>query len=91
MANISIFLKNNVFQPLFTESQCKKINRLLKKSVFQGISISNVPSKMRIFNSCFVDKIKNKRIAMAFEKSKLVIQAYNNHGKEEILTQLPTI
>ena len=46
---------------------------------------------MRIFNSRFVDEIKNEGTAMAFEKSRLVVQAYNNHGKEEILTQSPTI
>ena len=28
---------------------------------------------------------------MAFEKSRLIVQAYINHGKNEILTQSPTI
>ena len=46
---------------------------------------------MRIVNSCFVDEIKNEGTTMAFEKSRLDVQAYNNHGKEEILAQSPTI
>lgn len=46
---------------------------------------------MRIFNSRSVDEIKNDEIATVFENSRLVIQAYNNYGKEEILTQSPTI
>ena len=46
---------------------------------------------MRIFNSRFVDEIKNERTATAFEKLRLVVQAYNNHSKEEILTQSPII
>lgn len=41
---------------------------------------------MRIFNSRFIDEIKNEETATAFEKSRLVIQAYNDHDKEEILT-----
>lgn len=46
---------------------------------------------MRIFNSCFLNKIKNERISIAFEKLRLIIWAYNNHGKENILTQSSTI
>lgn len=91
MANISVFLKNDASEPPFTKSQHKEINNLLEKGAFEVISISDISSRMRIFNSCFVDKIKNKGPATAFEKSRLVIQAYNNHSKEKILTQLPTI
>ena len=86
MDNISIFLKNNASKPLFTEIQNKKINNGLEKSAFKVMSISDVPSGMRIYNSCFVDEIKNEGIATAFEKLRLVIQAYNDHVKGEILT-----
>ena len=91
MADISVFLKNNASEPPFTESRRKEINGLLEKDAFEIISISDVPSGMRIFNSRFVDEIKNEGTATAFEKSRLVVQAYNDHGKEEILTQSPTI
>lgn len=46
---------------------------------------------MRIFNSCFIDEIQNEGTATTFKKLRLVAQAYNNHSKEEILTQSPTI
>lgn len=46
---------------------------------------------MKIFNSRFIDEIKNGGTAMEFKKSRLVIQAYDNHGKEKILTQSSTI
>ncbi len=66
MADISVFLKNDAFGPFIIESQCKKINGLLEKGAFKVISISDIPSRMRIFNFCFIDEIKNKTIAMAF-------------------------
>lgn len=90
MAYISILLQSDAPQPPFTESRHKKINGLLKKDAFEVVAISDVPSGMRIFNSRFVDEIKNDT-AIAFEKSRLVVQAYNDHGKDAILTQSPTI
>lgn len=87
MITISVFLKNNASKPPFIESQCKKINSLFQKDAFKVISILDVPSIIKIFNSCFVNEIKNKKIAMTFEKSKHIVQAYNNYDKEEILTQ----
>ena len=74
VADISVFLKNNNTSQLpFTESQCKKINGLLKKDAFKFVTILDILSGMRIFNSCFIDEIKNEEIATAFEKSRLVI------------------
>ena len=67
------------------------INGLLEKSAFKVVAISDILSRMRIFNSRFVEEIKNEGTVTAFEKSRLVVQAYNDHGKEEILTQSPTI
>lgn len=91
MADISVFLKNEVSEPPFTKSQRKKMNSLLKKFVFEVVTISNILTTIRIFNSRFINKIKNEGTVTVFEKSRLVIQAYNNYGKEEILNQSPTI
>lgn len=50
------------------------------------ISILEVIKNIKIFNSCFVNNIKNIKVANAlFEKYKLVVQAYNNHNKMSIL------
>jgi hypothetical protein len=46
---------------------------------------------IRIFNSRLVNEVKGKVTSTLYEKSRLVIQAYNDEGKELILTQLPTI
>ena len=46
---------------------------------------------LRLFNSRLVDEIKGKATNTLYKKSRLVIQVYNDKGKEEILTQSPTI
>ena len=46
---------------------------------------------VRLFNSRFVDKIKNKGTDKAFKKSRLVVQAYNDLEKELVFTQSLTI
>ncbi|OXV05628.1 hypothetical protein Egran_06604 [Elaphomyces granulatus] len=77
--------------PTFSESRNKEINGLLEKGVFKIINKSEIPHGTRIFNSRFVDEIKNPGTDQAFEKSRLVVQAYNDHGKDLVLTQSPTI
>lgn len=69
MANIFVFLKKDVFQSVFIKSHKKKINNLLEKGVFEVILISDIFSVMKIFNFYFIDEIKNKIFATAFEKS----------------------
>ena len=91
MVDISILLQNDTSQPLFSKSRRKKINSLLEKSAFEVVAILDIPSRMKLFHSRFVDEIKNEGTATAFQKSRLVVQAYNDHGKEEILTQSPSI
>lgn len=91
MADIFVFLKNNIFKNFFTKLQYKKLNGLHKKDFFKVILISNILSKIKIFNLCFVNEIKNKKEAIIFKKSRLVFWIYNNYDKEEILTQSFTI
>lgn len=51
----------------------------------------DVPAGTRFFNSRFVGEIKHEGTERAFEKSRLVVQAYNDQGKSIVLTQSPTI
>jgi hypothetical protein len=74
IVDISIFIQ----EILFTDSRRKKINGLLEKSVFKIVNTKNVPKGIFIFNLCFVDKIKYPRTNKVFEKSRLVVQAYND-------------
>ena len=48
-------------------------------------------NRVRIFKSRMVNKVKGKATDSPFEKSRLVIQGFNDNGKEFILTQSPTI
>jgi len=77
--------------PQFVESRLKEMNGLFENTVFKFINIDQVPEGARIFNSRFVDEVKNQGTEDAFEKSRLVIQAYNDFEKETVLTQAPTI
>jgi hypothetical protein len=99
-ADITVFLQDddplsNQFEnpptPTFAESRRKEINGLLEKRVFELITFDAVPRHVRIFNSRFVDEIKHPGTADAYEKSRLVIQAYNDQDKTLVLTQSPTI
>jgi hypothetical protein len=77
--------------PTFADSRRKEINDLLKRQIFEIITISEVFKNVRIFNSRFVDEIKHSSISQAYEKSRLMIQAYNDHEKTLVLTQASTI
>jgi hypothetical protein len=72
--------------PLYTDSRRKELNSLLEKGVFELVDIADVPQGVRIFNSRFVDQIKDASTDKAFKKSRLVVQAYNDQGKELVLT-----
>jgi hypothetical protein len=91
----SIFILNSssnfALISTFAESRRKEINDLLKRQIFELIIISKVLKNVRIFNSRFVDEIKHSGISQAYEKSRLVIQAYNDHEKTLVLTQALTI
>ena len=87
VADISIYLQTDQFK----ESRQKEIDGLLEKGVFATVPLSTVPNGIRIFNSRFVDEVKNAGTSTAFEKSRLVVQAYNDAEKELVLTQSPTI
>jgi hypothetical protein len=65
---------------------------LLARGVFAFEQFNDFKHKEeRIFKSRIVREIKGKATPILFEKSCLVIQAYNDHGKEVILTQSPII
>ena len=59
--------------------------------MFEVTKLENILSGTRLFNSRFVDEVKNAGTDAAFEKSRLVVQAYNDEEKKLVLTQSPTI
>jgi hypothetical protein len=90
-ANITFSIDTTPFMPDFSASRQKELNDLIEKGVFEIVRTTDVPKGSRIFNSRFVDLIKHIGTDKAFEKSRLVVQAYNDEGKKEVLTQAPTL
>jgi hypothetical protein len=77
---------------LFKRFQQQEINGLIARGVFEFVQYDhNKHLGVQIFNSRLVNKVKGKATNSPFEKSRLVVQAYNNKGKELILTQSLTI
>jgi hypothetical protein len=76
-------------RPKYEASRQKELTGLLERGVFE--IAHDVPQGTRIFRSRFVDQVKHEGTAKAFEKSRLVVQAYNDSEKSKILTQAPTI
>jgi hypothetical protein len=90
--NIEIFIGMEKPPTLqFATSRQEEINGLIKRGVCALILPSDILCNVRVFGSRFVDEIKNPGTDKAFEKSRLVIQVYNDSGKVQVLTQSPTI
>ena len=87
-----MFIKNtNMPLAQYTTFKQKKITKLLKNSVFSIIITIDIPTNSQILYSRFVNKIKNTGTDQAYEKSWLVVQAYNDQEIKLILIQLLTI
>jgi recombinational DNA repair protein (RecF pathway) len=67
---------------LFKRSQQQKINDLIAREVFEFVQYNLIKHlDIRIFNSRLINKAKEKATNTLFNKSRLVIQTYNNKGK----------
>jgi len=75
----------------FEASRRKEIEGLMEKGVFELVPYDRSMDGKRIFRSRFVDEVKGKGTDNPFEKSRLVVQAFADNGKKQILTQSPTI
>ncbi len=65
----------------------KEIIELLEKEIFISVNKRDVSTDVRIFSFRFVNEIKHSSIEKAFEKFRLVIQAFNDQNKIFVLTQ----
>ena len=75
----------------FEVSDQKEIDDLVGRGVFNfELFDPTVHGGYRIFKSRMVREVKGKTL-VPYEKSRLVVQGYNDEGKREILTQSPTI
>jgi hypothetical protein len=86
---IEQFDTDEIDQWLFEASRAKEVTGLIEREVFRVPP--TIPEYARIFNSRFVDELKNAGTTKEIEKSRLVVQAYHDDDKHSILTQSPTI
>lgn len=76
----------------FEESDRSEIQTLIGRSVFRFEKFDpKKHNKTRIFKLRIVREIKVKATENPYEKSRLVIQGYDDDGKNMVLTQSPTI
>ncbi|KAI1001784.1 hypothetical protein K3495_g6421 [Podosphaera aphanis] len=75
----------------FQFSNKKEIDGLLSNEVFRFLPWNKILAGRRIYKCRMVKSIKGKETLLPFEKSRLVIQAYNDQGKSLVLTQSPTV
>ncbi len=71
----------------FAAFRQKEINDLIEKNDFQLIRKKDVSTDVCIFNFRFVDKIKHFDNDKAFEKSRFVMQTFNDRNKNLLLIQ----
>jgi hypothetical protein len=71
--NLALLIVDELSKSPFAVSWRKELNSLLESGVFEVVDITDVLHGIRVFNSQFVDEIKNPGTDKAFEKSRLVI------------------
>ena len=71
--DVTVFLQDEHQHHQFKASRQAEITGLLEKGVFAIVTASQVPAGARIFNSRFVDEVKNQGTSKAFKKSRLVV------------------
>ena len=76
----------------FQQSDLTEIEFLLDNGVLQPLQYdSNKHASVSLFKSRLVREIKRKATDKPYEKSRLIVQGYNDTEKTALLTQAPTI
>lgn len=72
----------------FTDSRVENVNRIIELNVFRVVPVFE-DSGRRIYGSRFVQRIKIEETLSAFQKSRSIVQAYNDFN-QGILMHSPT-
>jgi hypothetical protein len=76
----------------FSDSRKRELDGLLEAGGFRLERRQDALDRGdRIFGCRFVDAIKNYGTDREFDKSRLVVQGFNDHGAKELLTKAPTV
>ncbi len=87
IAYLNFTLNSITADSSFTASRQQKIAELLEKGIFLSVNRAEMLPHIRIFSSRFVNEIKHSRTDKAFEKFRLVIQAFKDQNKILVLIQ----
>ena len=72
--DLTVFLQDNLQEDSqYHASRQTEVQGLIEKGVFEPVLLSALPKGIWIFNSRFVDEIKNPGTEKAFAKSRLVV------------------
>ncbi|KJZ75136.1 hypothetical protein HIM_05622 [Hirsutella minnesotensis 3608] len=75
----------------FEQSDAQEIDNLIAQDVFKFVLWDpTLHGKERLFNARMVREVKGLA-TQPYEKSRLIIQGYNDRDKDRILTQSPTV
>jgi hypothetical protein len=80
----------NTFGALFEEFNNIEVINLIARDVVIFERFDSTKHTGRLFKSRMIHEVKGKNDT-SYEKSRWMIQGYNDHGKKRILTQSPTI
>jgi hypothetical protein len=87
IAYLNFILNSITTDSSFIASRQQEIVDLLEKEVFLSVNRAEMSSNIRIFSFRFVNEIKHSGTDKAFEKFRLVVQAFKNQNKILVLTQ----
>lgn len=75
MTKLDVFINKNASaqSAQYTVSRYKEITRLLEKNIFKVVTTEDIPSNVQIFNSHFVEEMKNQDTDKLYEKCWLVV------------------
>ncbi|KAI0991551.1 hypothetical protein K3495_g16636, partial [Podosphaera aphanis] len=76
----------------FEEADRAEFNSLIKNGVVKIIKYNPIEhDQVRLFNTRLIREVKGKGTANPYEKTRMVVAAWGDSEKKEILTQSPTI
>ncbi len=87
---LDTFINKYVDVQLSTSGQ-KEIQGLLEKDVFQLVMPEEASSRKQVFNTRFIDNIKNPCANKTYEKNRLVVNVYIDGKKNLVLMYSPKI
>ncbi|KAI6476885.1 hypothetical protein MCOR13_011804, partial [Pyricularia oryzae] len=83
--------KINTPGPPFEAADDQEVDSLIAKGAIEIMKYDPTLHKGRMWKTRLVREIKGQTSAQPYEKSRMVLQGYNDPEKEELLTQAPTI